>query len=55
MLPTRRLLSTPWLLSVLFGGLGVFSTIYSFETPSLTPYALVLLGSAFVLAYISNR
>jgi hypothetical protein len=33
----------------------MFSAIYSVDTPSLAPYALVLLGSAFVLAYISNR
>jgi hypothetical protein len=55
MLPTRRLMSAFSLLSVLFGGLGVFATTYSFERLSLTPYALVLLGTAFVLAYISNR
>jgi hypothetical protein len=55
MLPTRRLLSASSLLSALFGSLGVFSTIYSYEKPSLVPYALILLGSAFVLAYISNR
>jgi hypothetical protein len=55
MLPTRRLMSASSLLSALFGGLGVFSTIYAVDTPSLAPYALVLLGSAFVLAYVSNR
>ena len=55
MLPTRRMMSASSLLSVLFGGLGVFATIYGFERPSLTPYALVLLGTAFVLASISNR
>jgi hypothetical protein len=32
----------------------VFSTIYSFENPTLVPYALGLLGFAVLLAYISN-
>jgi hypothetical protein len=52
---TQRLRSAFSLLSTLFGGFGVFSTIYSFNTPSLAPYALILLGSAIAITYISNR
>jgi hypothetical protein len=55
MLSTRRSLPVSSLLSALFGGLGVFSAIYSFDIPSLAPYALVLLGSASVLVFTSNR
>jgi hypothetical protein len=55
MLSTRLVRSAFSLLSALFGGVGVFSAIHSFDTPSLAPNALILLGSAFAITYISDR
>jgi hypothetical protein len=55
MLSTRLMRSAFSLVSAIIGGVGVFSAISAFSTPTLAPYALILLGSAFAISYISGR
>src|SRR6266478_3492523 len=55
MLPIRLMRSAVALLSALFGGVGVFCAIYSGTIPSLASYAVILLGSALAITYISDR
>ena len=43
------------LVSAILGGYGVFCVIYSFSRPDLAAQALILLGTALALSYVSNN
>jgi multisubunit Na+/H+ antiporter MnhB subunit len=46
---------TTALISAVLGGYGVFCVIYSFSSPEIAVQALILLGAAITLSYLSSR
>lgn len=51
MLPILLLRAGLWVLSLLFGGIGVFCAILSFGRPDLAAHALILVGAGLVMNY----
>lgn len=43
------------LIAALLGGFGVFCVLYSFAAPEIAAKALILLGAALALSYLSSR
>jgi hypothetical protein len=55
MLHTLLARSATAILSAILGGAGVFCLIESFSTPILAVHALILLGTATVIARLSQH
>lgn len=55
MLQTLLMRRAVALLAAMLGGFGVFCVIYSFTARQIAVQALILLGAALAISYLSNR